>query len=204
MTDLISREAAKLIATNRESHAKGETARACRGIAVAIDMLPAHPPATPCPCTLIEQDDDCPIGQPSLICGVCDGTGNTTPDKVQALAAEMLRIASDLGEPEDPFSAWEKLQGGATQAPAVKVRALNWEDDCIGPDRAISAHNGFSRWAIITKFTGMNSVVYRRIVDGEVLDYDTLDAAKAAAQADYEARILAEIEPAQGDDDGVN
>lgn len=45
MTDLISREAAKQIATNRESHAKGETARACRGIAVAIDMLPAEAPA---------------------------------------------------------------------------------------------------------------------------------------------------------------
>lgn len=110
MTDLISREAAKQIATNRESHAKGETARACRGIAVSIDMLPAQAPATPCPCTLIEQDDDCPIGQPSLLCGVCSGTGNTTADKVQALAAEMLRIASDLGEPQDPFAAWENLQ----------------------------------------------------------------------------------------------
>lgn len=73
----------------------------------------AHKPVgaqhVPCPCTLIEQDDDCPVGYPSMICGICEGTGDTTPEKVTALACEMIKIASDMGEPEDPFAAWESV-----------------------------------------------------------------------------------------------
>lgn len=63
----------------------------------------------PCPCTTFEQDEDCPVGYPSMICGVCKGTGNTTPEQVTALACEMIKIASDIGEPEDPFAAWESI-----------------------------------------------------------------------------------------------
>ncbi|MDJ1632708.1 hypothetical protein [Rhizobium rhizogenes] len=66
--------------------------------------------SVPCPCTLIEQDEDCPVGYPSMICGVCDGKGHTTPDQVTALACEMIKIASDVGEPEDPFAAWESIE----------------------------------------------------------------------------------------------
>lgn len=64
---------------------------------------------TDCPCTTIEQDEDCPVGYPSLLCGACKGTGRTQESTVTALAAEMLRIASDMGEPEDPFAAWETI-----------------------------------------------------------------------------------------------
>lgn len=69
------------------------------------------PPQTnaPCPCTLIEQDESCPIGYPSMICGVCRGIGSTTPEQVTALACEMIKISSDIGEPEDPFAAWESI-----------------------------------------------------------------------------------------------
>jgi hypothetical protein len=45
-----------------------------------------------------------------MICGVCDGKGHTTPDQVTALACEMIKIASDVGEPEDPFAAWESIE----------------------------------------------------------------------------------------------
>jgi len=73
----------------------------------------AHHPAgaqhVPCPCTLIEQDEDCPVGYPSMICGICEGRGHATPEKVTALACEMIKIACDLGEPEDPFAAWESI-----------------------------------------------------------------------------------------------
>lgn len=65
--------------------------------------------SVPCPCTLIEQDEDCPVGYPSLICGVCEGKGHATPEQVTALACEMVKIASDMGEPEDPFAAWESI-----------------------------------------------------------------------------------------------
>lgn len=123
MTDLISREAAKLIATNRESHAKGETARACRGIAVAIDMLPA-------------------------------------------------------------------------QAPAVKVRALEWILPPLGPE---TAQTPWGRYSVSQWRDG-----WVWCWNGDYTVAETEEAAKAAAQADYAARILAAIEPAQGDDDGVN
>ncbi|KQY22560.1 hypothetical protein ASD32_27050 [Rhizobium sp. Root483D2] len=82
-------------------------------IAVALDSQRRTdtPPApnVPCPCTLIEQDEDCPVGYPSMICGVCQGKGHTTPGQVTALACEMIKIASDMGEPEDPFAAWESV-----------------------------------------------------------------------------------------------
>lgn len=65
--------------------------------------------SVPCPCTTLEQDEDCPVGYPSMICGICKGTGNTTPEMVAALASEMIKIASDVGAPEDPFAAWETI-----------------------------------------------------------------------------------------------
>ncbi|MFN7025747.1 MAG: hypothetical protein ACK4QP_14770 [Pseudorhizobium sp.] len=58
---------------------------------------------------LIEQDEDCTIGYPSMICGVCEGKGHTTPEHDLALASEMIKISSDMGEPEDPFAAWESV-----------------------------------------------------------------------------------------------
>jgi len=82
--------------------------------------------AEPCPCTLIEQDESCPVGYPSLLCSICQGTGNTTSDKVTALACEMLKIANDLGEAEDPFAAWEvivSLQEEAQLQNAMKAEA---------------------------------------------------------------------------------
>ncbi len=64
----------------------------------------------PCPCTTFEQDEDCPIGYPSLICGACQGTGVTSIDTVIALAAEMLKVAEQVDELRDPFAAWESIE----------------------------------------------------------------------------------------------
>jgi hypothetical protein len=74
-----------------------------------VDREASREDDVPCPCTLIEQDEDCPIGYPSMICGVCKGIGNTTLEHVTALACEMIKIASDMSEPEDPFAAWESI-----------------------------------------------------------------------------------------------
>lgn len=30
----------------------------------------------PCPCTMIKQDETCPVGYPSLLCEDCDGKGH--------------------------------------------------------------------------------------------------------------------------------
>lgn len=92
--------------------ADGEADQIAEGVLRAyFDAVPSpQDHVVPCPCTLIEQDEDCPIGYPSMICGVCKGTGNTTPEQVTALACEMIKIASDMGEPEDPFAAWESIE----------------------------------------------------------------------------------------------
>jgi len=62
-----------------------------------------------CPCTTYEQDESCPEGYPSLLCSVCSGRGVATIDDVVALAAEMLKVAAQVGEAEDPFAAWESI-----------------------------------------------------------------------------------------------
>jgi hypothetical protein len=84
----------------------------CIGVYPIIAKARAHNQAdgpVRCPCTMFEQDEDCPEGYPSMLCGICKGTGNTTQEQVTALAVEMLKIASDVGEPEDPFAAWEGI-----------------------------------------------------------------------------------------------
>lgn len=62
-----------------------------------------------CPCTTFQQDEDCEVGYPSLLCTACDGKGITTVDKVVALAAEMMKVAEQVDELEDPFAAWETI-----------------------------------------------------------------------------------------------
>ncbi|THV13760.1 hypothetical protein [Rhizobium rhizophilum] len=81
------------------------------GVNAVLDhpSAPAPEKHVACPCTLIEQDEDCPVGYPSMLCGVCKGTGNTTSEQVTALACEMIKIAGDTGGPEDPFAAWESI-----------------------------------------------------------------------------------------------
>lgn len=200
MTDLISREAAISELTLRRSllgaqNVVTDVDRDLSVYAICIDALRALPtqaPATPCLCTLIEQDDDCPIGQPSLLCGVCSGTGNTTPDKVQALAAEMLRIASDLGEPQDPFAAWENLQGGAAQAPAVGVADVDAVIDIVLQE----VHGPLWR-AILSSEDCLNRVCTDKTPESCICA-PKIDRIESHARSQAKARILAAIEPAQG------
>jgi hypothetical protein len=62
-----------------------------------------------CPCTTLEQDETCPLGSPSLLCGACGGKGVVKAETVIALAAEMLKVAEQVDELEDPFAAWETI-----------------------------------------------------------------------------------------------
>lgn len=114
-------------------------------------QIPSPATNMPCPCTLIEQDEDCPVGYPSMICGICKGTGNTTPEQVTALACEMIKIASDNGEPEDPFAAWEsidliksqhgQLRAALTQIAGLPILAMQdaWQNSRDMRDIAIAA-----------------------------------------------------------------
>lgn len=91
---------------------------------------PSPQPNVACPCTTFEQDEDCPVGYPSMLCGVCKGTGNTTQEQVTALACEMIKIASDIGGPEDPFAAWESIDLIKSQHEQMR-KALS---DMLPPD----------------------------------------------------------------------
>lgn len=50
-----------------------------------------QPNMVACPCTLIEQDETCPVGYPSLLCEDCDGKGVLSPS-----AAAVVAIFDDL------------------------------------------------------------------------------------------------------------
>lgn len=42
----------------------------------ALWALEVERKTMPCTCTMIEQDETCPVGYPSLICDACDGKGH--------------------------------------------------------------------------------------------------------------------------------
>lgn len=77
-------------------------------------------------------------------------------------------------------------EGAVLAVEPVKVKPLEWAavTDQI-PKHAFAAYTAFSRWLIVCEFLSMNHMVYRF----NSADYETLEAAKAAAQADYERRI---------------
>lgn len=80
-------------------------------------------------------------------------------------------------------------------AEELKIAELVW----IVPDTADS--NGNAYWRAATPFewgyriftTGDRYVLRLAFTDGHPVEYDTLEAAKAAAQADYERRVLSAI-----------
>lgn len=101
-----------------------------------------------------------------------------------------------------PYFANEALSFAADRIEAlmavtVGVKPLVWKETYEKvPKSAWASHTGFGRWFIVIEFLGMNHAVYRL----HEVDYPTLDAAKAAAQADYEQRILAALEPVAAPD----
>ena len=76
---------------------------------------------------------------------------------------------------------------------AVKVKSLAWT---IQNERCVEAHiGGFATYAIYIRDDGQFSLRMSwslLMTDGV---YDTLEAAKAAAQADYEQRIRSALDP---------
>jgi hypothetical protein len=52
----------------------------------------------PCGCTLIEQDESCPVGYPSLLCDTCDGKGHITERQLADLVADYTLVFGD-GKP---------------------------------------------------------------------------------------------------------
>ena len=178
---------------------------ATAALEAALSAIPASA-GEECPCTLIEQDESCPVGYPSLLCSVCSGTGTATLEQIKALAAEMLNIASELGEPGDPFAAWETLSFIKTKlerlegasAGEVKVRELEWHKRKNTKDEWADTDIGRYEVGIVN---GGYIATRRYIDEGQWADDVFAEGlcakreAKAAAQADYEARIRSALSP---------
>jgi transposase-like protein len=98
-------------------------------------------------------------GYPSLFCGACEGTGRAPEATVIALAPEMLRIASEIGEPEDPFAAWESIDLIKSQNDQLR-RVLNKTGDWINslpvPTSCATRMFGLVRAAANEVIGGMN------------------------------------------------
>ena len=117
------------------------------------------------------------------------------------------RVIADLAESRAYALALEQelrdrarltAERDAALAGAVKVKPLVWVDF---HDRGAKAHAwneanymiqkwSDGRWEISASYPGYSTSIY-----GTDRFYPTIEAAKAAAQADYDARILAAIQP---------
>ena len=73
----------------------------------------------------------------------------------------------------------------ATPTPAVKVKALVWQRN--------GDHHAGGYGYVIRKVGSRYTLTVR---NNHGQNFDTIEAAKAAAQADYEARVMAALEPA--------
>lgn len=90
-------------------------------------------------------------------------------------------------------------------APVVAVKGLVWRDDTDKAgwlERHISGVKGERRYYVVSKHKSIGARQWElenSFVGGPATKHDTLEAAKAAAQADYEARILAALDTAPAD-----
>ena len=108
----------------------------------------------------------------------------TTPIS-RAAVLEILRTPAASDTFPDMIRRVEALEGCG-----VRVKELEWsETQSEIPNHAWQAWTGFGRWVITLRFKSMNFAEYWLFS----LGFPTLESAKAAAQADYEARILAAL-----------
>lgn len=125
-------------------------------------------------------------------CGDCDPCllgEASVPAPVKTLIAEKNSLIHRVGELEDELDSLRRL---ASSDSGVKVKPLVWRDhrpDSF-PEPAWSAQTSFGFYNI-EEVSASDSPAYvvRLHAHHFVADKDSLDEAKAAAQADYEARI---------------
>lgn len=70
----------------------------------------------PCVCTLVRQDESCPVGYPSLLCSMCGGIGSVRSDAddyptLRALSAEKKANERIILKEIDNRDAWEGAFG---------------------------------------------------------------------------------------------
>ena len=111
----------------------------------------------------------------------------------RAAVLEILRTPTSVDTFPDMIARVEALEGCG-----VRVKALEWEDfDGLGA----KASGFYQANYLIQKWSGEGRFEVAMSYPGYQAGYDgprwhpTLEAAKAAAQADFEARIMAALEP---------
>jgi hypothetical protein len=118
--------------------------------------------------------------------------GTVTPADLDA-AADALEDGSFYQEKDiDAMQARIRELEAQLAAPAVKVTPLVWGDWADVPVRVASAQTILGRYKVQERASGAGCMLV--FPNGNLTNRDTIEAAKAAAQADYEARILATIE----------
>lgn len=97
------------------------------------------------------------------------------------------------------IAAWNR-RADLVPAPSVTVKPLEWDCDFAAvniPEGYSTYENGDDEWSVyLTWRTGSEKL--------HEAGHQSLDAAKAAAQADYEARIMAAIQIAPAPPSEVN
>ncbi len=144
-----------------------------------------------CPCTTFEQNEDCPVGQPSLLCSACEGKGVASIESVVALAAEMLKVAEQVDELEDPFAAWESIEllksakptSASAQIEPLWVESKTRDENNVGIGMAIAA-------AIIMRVWG-HDVEAREIISAAGLTSE--DRLRDVGVEDYDLDALRPI-----------
>lgn len=92
----------------------------------------------------------------------------------------------------------EAITAALSAMPAVRVRGLEWDETRCDPDeyKAIGKDDALGFYYILERLYMSDRFIVTRSSDIQPFTWhNSAEAAKAAAQADYEARILSAIEP---------
>lgn len=126
--------------------------------------------------------------------------------RIAELEAEVERLKQELdafkachgiGKPHEGYreAVWrEALVGAGGQAVAVKP--LEWHDKSIPIMRYFAECDEDGKWRYSVSGAKMAGPYALKRYSVHCGEYPTIEAAKAAAQADYERRILSALEPA--------
>lgn len=115
----------------------------------------------------------------------------TIPDEAVQAAIKAADDYYDVNESVGEMAMKAALTSALPFLTGVKVKALEWHD----LDGFSTAPSDLVRFSVIKIHNGKGDTSWRLERNGRFSSkYDTLEAAKSAAQADYEARILSAIE----------
>jgi hypothetical protein len=131
---------------------------------------------------------------PSALCEIPGKKGVSDGNDFEATMIGWFANAIMAGVDSEARKAAARIRELEAQlaAPAVKVKPLVWEDWADVPVRVASAQTILGRYKVQERASGAGWMLV--FPNGNLTNRDTIEAAKAAAQADYEARILAAIE----------